>query len=98
MAGEVAAEAVEEGDTSAEKLQRYVHRFDVKWSKRITDSRKMVEMLDKFEDEDLNTLAKILSSEDILNMANGTNVGRTLAKLVTRAPRGIIRLLQAYLR
>jgi len=98
MAGEVAAEAVEEGDTSAERLQRYVHRFDDKWGKRITDSRKMVEMLDKFEDEDLNTLARIISSEDILNLANGTNVGRTLAKLVTRAPRGILGLLQAYLR
>lgn len=98
MAGEVAAEAVEEGDTSAEKLQGYVHRFDDDWGKRITDSRKLVEMLDKFEDEDLNTLARILSSEDIVNIANGTNVGRTLAKLVTRAPRGIIRLMQAYLR
>jgi len=98
MAGEVAAEAVEEGDASAEKLQRYVHRFDDIWGKPITDSRKIVEMLDKFEDEDLNTLARILSSDDILNIANGTNVGRTLAKLVTRAPRGIIRLMQAYLR
>ena len=98
MAGEVAAEAVEEGDASAEKLQRYVHRFDDIWGKPITDSRKIVEMLDKFEDADLNTLASILSSDDILNIANGTNVGRTLAKLVTRAPRGIIRLMQAYLR
>ena len=98
MAGEVAAEAVEEGDTSAEKLQGYAHRFDDKWGKRITDSRKLVEMLDKFEDEDLNTLARMLSSEDIINIANGTNVGRTLAKLMTRAPRGILRLMQAYLR
>ena len=98
MAGEVAAEAVEEGDTSAEKLQRYVHIYNDKWGKRITDSRKMVEMLDKFEDEDLNTLASILSSEDIINIANGMNIGRTLAKLVTRAPRGILRLMQAYLR
>jgi len=98
MAGEVAAEAVEEGDTSAEKLQRYVHRFDDSWGKHITESRKMVEMLDKFEDEDLNTLSRVLSSEDIINIANGTNIGRTLDKLVTRAPRGILRLMQAYLR
>lgn len=98
MAGEVAAEAVEKGDTSAEVLQGYAYRFDNKWGKRIKDSKRMVEMLDKFKDEDLNTLARILSSEDILNIANGTNVGRTLAKLVTRAPRGIIRLMQAYLR
>ena len=98
MAGEVAAEAIEKGDTSAEVLQGYADRFDEFWGKRIKDSKRMVEMLDKFEDEDLNTLARIISSEDILNLANGTNVGLTLTKLVTRAPRGILRLMQAYLR
>jgi digeranylgeranylglycerophospholipid reductase len=98
IAGEVAAEALKEGNTSAEKLQRYVHRFDDKWGKRIRDSRKMVEMIDKFEDENLNTLAKIISSDDLFNLANGVNVGRTLAKLMTRAPWGILRLMQTYLR
>jgi len=98
IAGEVAADAIEKGDTSAEVLQVYADRFDELWGKRIKDSKRMVDMLDRFKDEDLNTLARIISSEDILNLANGTNVGRTLAKLVTRAPRGILGLLQAYLR
>jgi digeranylgeranylglycerophospholipid reductase len=97
MAGEVAAEAIEKGDTSAEVLQVYADRFDEFWGKRIKDSKRMVEMLDKFTDDDLNTLARIISSEDILNLANGTNVGRTLAKLVTRSPSGILKLMQAYL-
>ena len=97
MAGEVAAEAVKGGDASSGVLQEYADRFDEFWGKRIRDSKRMVEMLDKFTDEDLNTLARIVSSEDILNLANGTNVGRTLAKLVTRSPRGILRLMQAYL-
>lgn len=98
IAGEVAAEAVKGGDVSSGILQGYADRFDGIWGKSIRDSKKMVEMLDKFEDGDLNTLAGIISSEDVLNLANGTNVGLTLAKLVTRAPRGIMRLIQAYLR
>jgi digeranylgeranylglycerophospholipid reductase len=98
IAGEVAAGAVKGGDASAGVLQDYADRFEGLWGKRIRDSKRMVEMLDKFEDGDLNTLAGIISSEDILNLANGTNVGLTLAKLVTRAPRGIMRLIQAYLR
>jgi hypothetical protein len=57
----------------------------------------MVEMFDRFEDRDLNTLARIITSEDILNLANGTNVGLTLARLVSRAPLGILRLMRAYL-
>ncbi|TRO46932.1 NAD(P)/FAD-dependent oxidoreductase [Candidatus Bathyarchaeota archaeon] len=98
MAGEVAAEAVVEGNASAVRLQRYAHMFNASWGRRIEDSRKMVEMFDRFEDRDLNTLAKIISSEDILNLANGTNVGRTLTRLVSRAPLGILRLMRAYLR
>jgi len=97
MAGEVAAEAVSEGNTSAARLQRYAQRFNASWGRPISDSRKMVEMFDRFEDRDLNTLARIITSEDILNLANGTNVGLTLARLVSRAPLGILRLMRAYL-
>jgi digeranylgeranylglycerophospholipid reductase len=98
MAGAVASNAAESGDVSAMKLGAYVEEFNGYWGKRIKDSRKIVDMLDKFDDDDLNTLAKIISSEDILNLANGTNVGRTLAKLVTRAPGSLMRLISAYLR
>lgn len=97
MAGEVAAEAVLEGNTSAVRLQRYANAFDASWGKPISDSRRMVEMFDRFEDRDLNNLAKIISSEDILNLTNGTNVGRTLARIVSRAPLSILRLMKAYL-
>ncbi|UCD44546.1 MAG: NAD(P)/FAD-dependent oxidoreductase [Candidatus Bathyarchaeota archaeon] len=97
IAGEVAAKAAEEGDVSSKRLSEYVERFDKSWGKRIRDSRKMVEMLDKFSDDDLNALARIVTSEDILNLANGTAVSRTLAKLVTKAPGDIIRLMSAYI-
>ncbi len=55
-------------------------------------------MLDRFSDEDLNALAKIITNEDVLNLANGTAVGRTLTKIVARAPLRMMRLVSAYLR
>ncbi len=98
MAGEVAAKAVEEGNVSAERLSEYEKRFDSYWGERIRDSRKVVEMLDKFSDENLNILAKVMTNEDVLNLANGTSVARTLTKVVARSPKGIIGLMSAYLK
>ncbi|MBN2336803.1 NAD(P)/FAD-dependent oxidoreductase, partial [Candidatus Bathyarchaeota archaeon] len=98
MAGRVAAEAVKEGDVSAERLHDYRKEFDMYWGKRIKDSGKVVEMLDKFSEDDLNTLAEIITNEDVLALANGTNVTSTLGGLMKRSPRKLIRLLRAYLR
>jgi digeranylgeranylglycerophospholipid reductase len=96
ISGEVAALAVEEGDVSASKLSLYERRFDEAWGKRIRDSRKVVEMLDKFSDEDLNTFSGVLTSEDVLALANGVNVARVLARVIRRAPMKIIRLVASY--
>ncbi len=98
MAGETAARAVEEGDVSAVRLSEYERLFEDYWGKRIRDSRRVLEMLDKFSDENLNTLAKVVTHEDVLNLANGTAVARTLARIVARAPIGIMGLISAYLR
>jgi digeranylgeranylglycerophospholipid reductase len=98
MAGETAARAIEEGDVSAVRLSEYERLFEDYWGKRIRDSRRVLEMLDKFSDENLNTLAKVITHEDVLNLANGTAVARTLTRIVARAPIGIMGLLSAYLR
>lgn len=98
MAGEVAAESVKEDDVSASRLSEYESLFDEYWGKRIRESRRVVEMLDRFSDEDLNSLANIITNEDILNLANGTAVGRTLIKIVARAPLRTIKLVSAYIR
>jgi len=97
MAGEVAAKAVSEGDTSSARLSEYERLFDVYWGKRIRDSRRVVEMLDRFSDEDFNTLATVITKEDIISLANGEGVRRTLTRIVARAPGKIIRLLSSYL-
>ena len=98
IAGEVAAKAVEEGNVSAKRLSAYEERFDIIWGERIRESRKVVEMLDRFSDENLNTLAKVITNEDVLNLANGTSVARTLTRIVARSPKGIINLMSAYLK
>jgi digeranylgeranylglycerophospholipid reductase len=98
IAGKVAAAAIKDSDVSAGRLSAYERRFDEYWGKRIRDSRRVVEMLDKFSDENLNTLAKAVTHEDVLNLANGTAVARTVARIVARSPRGIVSLLTSYLR
>lgn len=97
IAGRIAAEAVKEGNVSAKRLSAYRVEFDKQWGKRIKDSGKVVKMLDKFSDDDLNTLSEVLTNDDVLSLANGTNVSATLVGLVKRSPVKIIRLIRAYL-
>ena len=97
MAGEVAARAVEEGDVSAARLGAFLKLFDEYWGRRIRDSRRVLEMLDRFTDEDLDLLAEVVTSQDILSLANGENVAATLAGLVRRSPGKILRLIRAAL-
>ena len=98
MAGRVAAEAVKEGDVSEDRLSEYRVEFDAYWGKRIRDSGRVLEMLDKFTDEDLNTLSEVVTNDDVLSLANGTNVAGTVAGLVARSPRKIMRLIRACFR
>ena len=98
MAGRVAAEAVKEGDVSEKRLSAYRAEFDEYWGKRISDSGRVLEMLDRFSDDDLNTLSEVITNDDVLSLANGTNVAATVAGLVKRSPMKIIRLIRAYLR
>lgn len=98
IAGDVAAKAVLEGDVTASRLSDYNRRFNVSWGKRIRDSRKVVEMLDRFSDEDLNTFAEILTSNDVVALANGINVAKVLVGLVKRAPLKIIRIIASYIK
>jgi len=98
MAGRVAAEAVKAGDVSEERLSEYPREFDVYWGKRIRDSGRVLAMLDKFTDDDLNTLSEVITNDDVLSLANGTNVAATVAGLVARSPRKIMRLIRACFR
>ena len=97
MAGEVAAEAVRVGDFSRDFLSNYEKVWREGWGRRMRDSRKVVKALDRLSDEDLNTLASILTSEDVLNLANGVDVVGTVMRIMTRAPATVIKTLFTYL-
>lgn len=98
IAGDVAAEASLEGRLEAERLGEYVERFEAGWGRRIRDSRRVVEMLDRFSDDDLNLLAEVLTGEEIVALANGVDVSRVLARVMRRAPLKVVKLIAAYLR
>jgi digeranylgeranylglycerophospholipid reductase len=98
IAGRVAAEAVKEDNVSVEKLSEYRREFDVYWGKRIIEAGKVLHMLDKFSDDDLDVLADVISTDEIMHMANGLNVASTLAGLVKKSPMKLMQLIRAYLR
>jgi len=98
MAAKVAVEAVLEDNVSEKKLNEFRVEFDKYWGKRIKESGRVLEMLDKFNDEDINTLAEVVTNDDVLALANGEHVAATLAGIVKRSPRKLIRLIRAYLR
>ena len=97
MAGKEAVDAIVGEDTSAKRLDQYRVKFEKYWGKRISDSRRIVEMLDRFSDEDLNALSTVITNDEILSLANGENTKRTVAKIVARSPGKIMKLMTAYL-
>ena len=97
VAGGVAARAVQRGDVSRRSLMEYERRYSVEWGERIRRSRKVVEMLDRFSDEDLNALAEVITDRDVIDLANGQNIPRVLVRLLRRAPLKIMKLALAYL-
>ncbi len=98
IAGNEAVSAIVGEDTSANRLNQYRIKFEKYWGKRIRDSRKIVEMLDKFSDDDLNILSTVITNDEVLALANGENTKKTVAKIVARSPGKIMKLMAAYLK
>ena len=97
IAGVEAVNAASAGDVSDRRLGRYRERFEEYWGKRIRDSRRVVEMLDRFNDDDLNLLAEVITNDEILDLANGQSVAKTVAKVLARSPGKVARLMADYL-
>ncbi|UNQ72731.1 NAD(P)/FAD-dependent oxidoreductase [Infirmifilum sp. NZ] len=96
IAAEVSAEALESGDLSSKMLRRYVDKYNEYWGKRIRDSLKALNVIEKLSDDELNQLADILSPEDVVNLANGENITSVAAKLL-KHPIFSIKLAKALL-
>jgi len=82
MAGETAVGALEKKDLSEDELIKYVRNYNKHWGKRIKDSLKVLRLIEKLDDNDLNKLADLLEPQDILDLANGVNLARVGQKLM----------------
>ncbi|MCS7116730.1 MAG: NAD(P)/FAD-dependent oxidoreductase [Nitrososphaerales archaeon] len=82
VAGEVAAKAVAEGDTSQKRLMEFNIKYEDPWGMRIKRSLKAMRAVEKLSDDELNLLQEILDDQDVLDLANGLNLGRVALKLL----------------
>lgn len=71
IAGEVAADAVAEGDYSSERLGEYEKRWRAGDGAKVARLYKLRLFLEKLEDKDLETLSGVLTSEDMMKITEG---------------------------
>lgn len=93
IAGTVAAKAIQENNTSKTRLEEYPKTFDNHWSKSIEDSKKTLNLFDILNDNDLNKLSKIITPDQIQNLANGNNVIGNLLPFIFKAPKLTLKIL-----
>ncbi|MCC6003042.1 MAG: NAD(P)/FAD-dependent oxidoreductase [Thermofilum sp.] len=96
IAAEVSAAALEEGNLSRQRLSEYKDKYNEYWGRRIKDSLRGLNAIEKLSDEELNQLADILSPEDVVNLANGENIATVAIKLL-KHPIFSIKLARALL-
>ncbi|MEM1525378.1 MAG: NAD(P)/FAD-dependent oxidoreductase [Nitrososphaerales archaeon] len=82
IAGEVAAKAIAEGDTSQKRLMEFNSKYEEPWGARIKKSLKAMRAFEKLSDNELNMLQEILNAQDILDLANGLNLTNVTFKLL----------------
>ncbi len=75
IAGEVAAEAIKNEDTSAEFLKRYEEEWKNKIGSIIKNSLKYRKVLDKLNDKELNALARFLKGRDLDSITSTSLLG-----------------------
>ncbi len=82
IAADTVAKALERDDFSVNLLSEYPAEYNKYWGKKIRDSLKGLKAIEAMSDEELNMLAEILEPEDVVNLANGENVGKVALKLM----------------
>jgi len=85
IASETAIGALEKDDLSAANLSGYVKRYGEYWGKRIKDSLKAQRAIEELSDRELDALAKAISPEEVVDLANGINM-LTIAKKLLKHP------------
>ncbi|MCD6096457.1 MAG: NAD(P)/FAD-dependent oxidoreductase [Thermoprotei archaeon] len=82
IAGRIAAEAIINDKVSQDFLKRYEVEYDRYWGLRIKQSLKALKAIENLTDNELNELAKLLTGEDIINLANGIDIIKVAKKLM----------------
>ncbi len=95
IAGDVAAEALAEDDVSGERLRHYEQLWDESQGKSLRSLYKVRGFIEKLEDDDIESMADILTSEDILKLTEGKTL--FLAKVFARKSFRIMRLVKRFL-
>ena len=91
MAAEVAAEAVKKGDFSKEMLSSYEHQFNMRFGEKIQKLLKARHLLEKLSDDELEKLAGIFTSEEILKITGG-EMSSIYPTLLKKAPQMVFLL------
>lgn len=86
IAAKVAADAVREGDTSAKKLIEYENAWYAGEGSRVKRLLKLRYFVEKLSDDELETIANLLSPEEILSLTSG-ETGTLLKTLMLKAPK-----------
>ncbi len=93
IAGEVIARAIEEGDTSADRLREYETRCRHEFGKRLETGLKAKEFFFRLSDNDLNILAHSLEDVKLKELSTGA----LLLELIKRNPRRLVELTRIIL-
>ena len=83
MAAETVIEALEQsGKANKEQLLPYLKQFKAIYGNDIKKSRKITTVLEKLNDNELNTLCTLFDGKDIVDLVNGKNIWRVAIKIL----------------
>ncbi len=92
-AGIIAAKAIQEDNTTKIRLGEYPETFNKRWGKIIEGSKKILNLFDVLNDEDLDKLSEIITPNQVQGLATGDKVTRNLISLAFKAPRLAFKIL-----
>lgn len=97
IAAETVIEALEQsGKADKEQLLPYLKQFNTIYGNNIRKSRKITNIIEKLNDNELNTLCSLIDGSDIIDLVNGKNIKR-VAKKILKNPILAIKLSRALL-
>ena len=95
IAGRVAAEAIEAGDTSERMLSNYEKRWRDKYGEEFDKMLKLRTLLEKVEDKTLDQLAEIFNGQNIIDLTAGRKIS-ILFSAVKKRNRELLNLLNSF--